>query len=124
MGLQCLSVLKYLSDENFHNHVIRGFRRQFPKLDLVRAVEVGLEGATDPAVLEWAAQNDRILITHDVRTIRAFVEDRLAKGLAMPGVIFVPQPFSRSQVIEDLGMIAECYEADELALSWLHLPLR
>ena len=117
-------MLKYLADENFHNHVIRGIRRQFPQLDLTRAVEVGLEGMDDPTVLEWAAQHGRVLLTHDVRTIRGFVENRLAKGLAMPGVLFVPQPFSRSQIIEELALLAECYEPEELAGTWLHLPLR
>ncbi len=117
-------MLKYLADENFHNHVVRALRRQFPDLDLVRAVEVGLEGADDPAVLDWAALSERVLLTHDVRTIRKFAEERIAQGLPMAGVIFVPQPFSRAQIIEELALIAECYEPKDIALSWLHLPLR
>ncbi len=117
-------MLKYLADENFHNHVIRGLRRQFPQVDLVRVVEVGLEGLDDLSVLDWAAEHGRVLLTHDVRTIRGFVEERVRNSLLMPGVIFVPQPFSRSQIIEELALISECYEPEDLASSWLHLPLR
>ncbi len=117
-------MLKYLADENFHNHVIRALRRQFPDIDLARAVEVGLESADDPSVLDWAARNERVLLTHDVRTIRRFAQERIAKGMHMTGVIFVPQPFSRAQIIEELALLAECYAPEDIALSWLHLPLR
>lgn len=117
-------MLKLLSDENFNNHVIRGLRRQFPQVDIIRAVEADLEGKDDPAVLDWAARHGRVLVTHDVRTIRGFAEERLTNGLAMPGVIFVPQPFSRSQAIEDLGLLAECCDPGEIAGTWLYLPLR
>lgn len=117
-------MLKYLADENFHNHVVRALRRQFPDLDLVRAVEVGLESVDDPGVLDWAARNGRVLLTHDVRTIRTFAQERLDKELPMAGVIFVPQPFSRAQIIEDLALLAECYAPEELTSTWLHLPLR
>ena len=119
-----VAMLRYLADENFHNHVVRGLRRQLPQLDLVRAVDVGLESADDPTVLAWAADNHRVLLTHDVRTIRGYAEDRLRRRLAMRGVVFVPQPFSRAQVIEELALIAECYEPGELDSTWLYIPLR
>ena len=83
----------------------------------------GLEGADDPAVLDWAAQHGRVLLTHDVRTIRPFAEERIRQGLPMAGVVFVPQPFSRSQIIDDMAILAGCGKAHEFSDQWLYLPL-
>jgi hypothetical protein len=48
--------------------------------------DVGLTGADDPTILEWAAAGGRILFTHDVSTMTRFAYERVAAGLAMPGV--------------------------------------
>jgi predicted nuclease of predicted toxin-antitoxin system len=58
-------MLKFLADENFDNTIVRGLFRRHPKLDIVRVQDVGLSGKDDPTVLEWAAQEGRILLTHD-----------------------------------------------------------
>ena len=52
--------------------------------------DVGLLGKSDPMVLEWAAREMRVLLTHDVRTMRYHAYARLAAGLSMPGVFVVP----------------------------------
>lgn len=116
-------MLKFLADENFNNHITRGLRRHHQGVDLVRVQEVGLEGADDPAVLDWAAQHGRVLLTHDVRTIRPFAEERIRQGLPMAGIVFVPQPFSRSQIIDDIAILAGCGKAHEFSDQWLYLPL-
>jgi hypothetical protein len=36
-----------------------------PDLNIVRAQAVGLLGANDEKLLEWAADNDRVLVTHE-----------------------------------------------------------
>jgi hypothetical protein len=56
-------------DENFNNDVLRGLIRRDPTLDLVRIQDVGLRTLDDEVVLAWAAENDRVLVTHDVSTI-------------------------------------------------------
>ena len=53
-------------DENFNNDIVRGLLRRRPELDLVRIQDAGLAGADDPTVLDWAAQESRVLLTHDV----------------------------------------------------------
>ena len=55
-------MLRLLSDENFNGDIVRGLLLQHPGLDLRRVQDVGLEGAEDPAILAWAAENDRIAI--------------------------------------------------------------
>jgi hypothetical protein len=40
-------------------------------------------------VLAWAAEQQRILLTHDVATITAFAYERVRTGKSMPGVFEV-----------------------------------
>ena len=54
--------LRFLADEDFDNDIVRGMLRRLPNLDIVRAQDVGLSGALDPRVLEWAAQEGRVLL--------------------------------------------------------------
>ena len=77
--------MKFAADENFDNDILRGLFRVLPNLDMVRVQDAGLSGVEDPEVLEWCARENRILLTHDVRTITKFAYDRLEAGLAMPG---------------------------------------
>lgn len=79
-------MLKLVSDENFNGDVVRGLFRRCPNLDLVRVQDVELSAAPDPDILEWAAAENRILLTHDRDTIPDFAYDRVKAGKAMPGV--------------------------------------
>lgn len=56
-------MLRLLSDEDVHDDIIRGLRRREPTLDIVRALNVGLDHTPDPIILEWVAGQERILIT-------------------------------------------------------------
>jgi hypothetical protein len=59
-------MLALAADENFNNDIVRGALRRKPDLNIVRVQDAGLSGADDPDVLEWAAQQRRVLFTHDV----------------------------------------------------------
>ena len=59
-------MLRFAADENFNGDIIRGLLRRKPDLDVVRMQDVGLSGADDGTVLEWAALQGRVVITHDV----------------------------------------------------------
>ena len=59
-------MLRLAADENFNGDIVRGLLRRNPKLDIVRVQDVGLSGADDPSVLQWAADKGRIVVTHDI----------------------------------------------------------
>lgn len=61
--------MKLLADENFHRAITRGLLRQQPGIDLVRVQDVGLASADDPAVLAWAATENRLMLTLDAETL-------------------------------------------------------
>jgi predicted nuclease of predicted toxin-antitoxin system len=56
-------MLSLLSDENFNGDIVRGLMLRHPNLDLLRGQDVGLREVNDPAILAWAATNNRILLT-------------------------------------------------------------
>ena len=111
-------------DENFNNDIIRGLVRREPDLDAIRIQDSGLSGADDEAVLEWAAENGRVLITHDVNTLPKYAYDRIASGKRMPGVFALPRSISITTAIEDLILIAQASHAGEWEGQVRYLPLR
>ncbi len=64
--------MRFLADENFDNHILEGVRRENPDIDVVRVQDTEIYEADDPIVLEWAAKENRILLTHDVRTMSRY----------------------------------------------------
>lgn len=117
-------MLALLIDENFNHRILRGLRRSVPNLDFVVAQNIGLQGSLDPVVLAWAAEQRRILLTHDLKTIPKHAYDRARASQIMPGVIAVPDDLPIGQAIEDLSLIAECAQPTELENIVLYLPLR
>ena len=117
-------MLRLLADENFNNNIIRGLRRRNPALNLVRVQDVGLGGADDPSVLEWAAQQGRVLLTHDVATITRYAYERVAAGQAMSGVFEVSRTVPIGIVIDDILLLAELSLENEWEGQVRYLPLR
>ena len=116
-------MLKLLLDVNFDQRILRGLRLRLPLLDFVIAQQIGLGRAADPRVLEWAAQERRVLLTHDVNTIPKFANERLQQGLPLAGVVIVPEQMEIGAAIEDLEMLIECNSPADLENQLQYLPL-
>ncbi|SRR6266576_239510 len=116
-------MLALLIDENLNHRILRGLLRSVPHLDYRLATTMGLKGADDPVVLELAAKEKRVLVSHDLRTIPKHAYERVKAGLAMSGVIAVPDDLSIGRVIEDLAVIVECAAPAELQSLVIYLPL-
>src|SRR5712692_6696596 len=106
-------MLRLASDEDFHGDIVRGLRRRLPGLDLVRVQDIGLSGALDPDVLEWAAAEHRVLLTHDCDTLIGHAWDRVRAGLPMWGVVAVRQGLSIGFAVEGLEILIVASLDDE-----------
>lgn len=93
---------RFIADEGFNRDVLRGVLARNPAFAIVRAQDAGLSGATDPDILEWAAQEGRVVLTHDKRTMTRDTNARLVAGLPMPGVVVVHQDTPTRWAIEGL----------------------
>jgi len=80
-------MIRFVADENFNNHIIRGFLLRNPEVDIVRIQDVGLSSADNPTILEWAVKENRILLTHDVETMPDFAYTRIRAGHSIPAAL-------------------------------------
>jgi predicted nuclease of predicted toxin-antitoxin system len=110
-------MLRLLADENFNNDIVRGVRLRDSKIDFLRAQDVGLKEVEDLEVLAWAADNDRIVVTHDRATMPDFAYQRIVAGLAMPGVFVLNDRLPIREAIDEL--VSACLRLQRLAgLEW------
>ena len=116
-------MLLLLIDENFDQRILRGLRLRVAQLDFLIVQDIGLGGFDDAPLLDWAATEGRVIITHDVNTITEFCRDRVRQSLPMPGVIIVPEQMEIGRAIADLEIIVECSTAGDLENQIQYLPL-
>src|SRR5262245_36398074 len=117
-------MLLLVSDENFNNDIVRGLLRRKPDLDIVRVQDVGLRGADDPTILAWAAQERRVVLTHDAATMAHYAYERVRARKSMPGVIEIADDLPLRSVIEDILFLAEYSEPREWEGRVIYLPLQ
>lgn len=116
--------MRLLADENFDNDIVRGLLRRNPALDITRVQDVGLMGERDDTILAWAANENRVLLTHDVSTMSTFAFERIARLDSMPGLIQVAQTPDLGRIIEDILIVCECCDDSEIRNRIIHLPLK
>ncbi len=116
-------MIRFGADENFNYNIVRGVRRRDPAVQIVCVQDVGLFGAGDPRVLEWAAAEGRIMLSHDVSTLTRFAYDRVAAGLRMPGVFEVGRRLTIKAVIDDLLLVSHCSFPDDWEGRVVYLPI-
>jgi hypothetical protein len=118
-------MLRLASDADVHGELVRGLRRRDPHIDLIRAQDALPLGTPDPAVLEWAADEGRVVITNDRNTMVSAACERLNAGLSMPGLIVASQDQSIGAAISDILLISKCLTAEEVQSQVvIFLPLR
>ena len=69
--------MRLLFDENFNQRIVRGLKLELPNLEFEIAQNCSFKGKSDPQVLEWASENDFILVTHDLKTVPKFAYQEL-----------------------------------------------
>lgn len=116
--------MKWLSDENFDNDIVRGIVRRSPGFDVVRAQDVfGIAGQSDLVLLGWATQYDRIVLTHDLSTIIPAMLQQLQQIGSCAPIILVPDSLPTGLVIEEILLLDECSIAADWAAGVVYLPL-
>ena len=110
------------TDQDFREQIVRGLRSRV-SIDLVRLIDVGRAQDADWDVLGWAAEEGRVLLTHDARTMTAHLNSRLRAGLAAPRVILVPQNFPIGRAIDEIVYILSVATDEDWDGYVLRLPL-
>ena len=115
--------VKYQADANLNLAIVSGTLRREPAIDFRTAQEAGLGGVNDLRVLRLAAEEGRILVSHDRRTLPhhfgRFIEHRRSSG-----VFLIAQNLPVAVAIESLLLIWLTSEASEWDNRICSLPLR
>jgi hypothetical protein len=116
-------VIRLASDENFDGDILRGLLRRLPELDVVRAQDAGLAASPDPAVLAWAASEDRIPLTHDRDTMPNFAYERIRAGEPKAGVFLVSDRMPKGQAVDELVLALHCLAPEDCKDQVIYFPL-
>lgn len=117
---------RFLCDANFNLHIVAGLRRQRPAMDIVTAKQANLLQAPDPDVLLYAMAQNRILLTHDRKTMPSHFDDllrTLSTTEHSPGVMTVEQLLPIGTAIDAILVVWECSTHDEWRDQFVYLPL-
>ncbi len=115
--------MKFLADENLNANITRGLQRQLATLDILTVQQAGLRGASDADVLARAADQGRVVWTHDAQTMPGAAFELVSEGLPMPGVIVIPSTLALARVISDLRLIVEAGRPSDFEKQVVFLPL-
>ncbi len=116
-------MLRFITDEDFDRRLLVGAKRRLPSLDIVRVQDVGLSGRLDDVLLEWAASEGRLMLTHDAATMPDEAYRRVEAGLPMPGVVIVNKNLQLGLNIDDIIILATASFNGEWENRAIRLPL-
>jgi hypothetical protein len=116
--------MRLAADENLNDRIVRGLVRRRPGLDLKRVSDAGLRAEDDLSILEWAASEERVLLTHDRATMSNFAYARTTEGKRMPGLVVVESTAPIGQLIDEILLLVDCSQEGEWEGKVIYLPLR
>ncbi|MBE9064019.1 DUF5615 family PIN-like protein [cf. Phormidesmis sp. LEGE 11477] len=112
----------FQADADLNQIIVKACRRAEPNMDFQTAAEGGLIGISDSEVLSVAARLERVLVTHDRKTMPMHFADRIVDKSSAGGVV-VPQSMAVRAVVGDLVLIWMASEAEEWVNRIRALPL-
>ncbi len=98
--------IRFQADNDLNRLIVAATFRREPAIDFQSAQTAQLDYLDDETVLQRAASDGRILVTHDKRTLPKHFLSFLAKGNRSPGVLLViPQDVSLRLAVDTLVLI-------------------
>lgn len=85
--------LRFQADNDFNGRILSATLRLEPAIDFQSATAAGLHGVPDDEVLARTADDGRVLVTHDRRTMPSHPA-RFIEGRHSPGVVIVSRNLS------------------------------
>ena len=114
--------IRFQADADLNFDIVKAVRQEEPAIDFASAADSQLRGIKDPELLELAAVANRVLVSHDRRTILDHFRTRLAAGKSSPGVLIVSQGASIGLVAEAIVYVWSMSDPSELRDQAHYLP--
>lgn len=115
-------MVRYQADTDLNQAIVTGVLRREPTIDFQTAFAARLEGIKDPEVLQIAARQERILVSHDRKTMPLEFAEFITSNQSS-GVIIVSRKLPIEVVIEELILIWSASDAEEWVNRIAKLPL-
>jgi hypothetical protein len=112
--------VRFLADANFHQDIVAGILRREPEVDFELPQGLIPDRMKDPEVLALAASLDRVLVTHDVRTMPRHFGEFAHES---PGLILIPTTLPIAQAIAEILLVWHLSEAEDWKNRFRRLPL-
>jgi len=114
--------IRFQADADLNFDIVKAVRRQEPAIGFASAADAGLRGVSDPEILERTALLNRVLVSHDRRTMLNHFRNRLAAGKSSPGLLIVSQDAPIGVVVEAIIVLWSASDPAELRDQAYHLP--
>jgi hypothetical protein len=113
---------RFLADHDLNEQIVVGLLRRAPQVAFLRVREVGLAEQPDTVILDYAAEQGLLVVSHDVNTMPATAYARMAEGRPMEGLLMAPQVAPMRSIVEDLLLIWSASDASEWENQIVFLP--
>ena len=114
--------VRFQADADFKAEIRAGVLRREPGINFQTADDADLRQLPDPEVLAFTAQENRILVTHNRRTMPKHFADFILHH-SSPGVFIIAQTISVCVAIEELLLIWTASESADWRNLIVELPL-
>lgn len=114
--------VRYQADADLNQAIVTGVLRREPTIDFQTAFAARLDRVKDLDVLAIAAQQERILVTHDRKTMPLAFAEFLTSNQSS-GVIIVSRKLPIDAIIDDLLLIWAVSSSEEWINRIAKLPL-
>jgi predicted nuclease of predicted toxin-antitoxin system len=116
-----MTLIRFQADADLKQAIVTGTIRRQPNLDFQSAHIANLEGKKDPEVLAIAAQEGRIIVTHDRKTMPSEF-GKFIMSQNSTGVLIISQNLSISEAIEAIILVWEVSNAEEWEHQIMSIP--
>ncbi|MDF5718324.1 MAG: DUF5615 family PIN-like protein [Rhizonema sp. NSF051] len=114
--------IRYQADADLNQVIVTGVLQREPRVNFQTASAAGLQGLKDLEVLTLAAQQERILVTHDRRTMPSQFAEFIV-NCQSAGVLVVSKKLAIEIVVEELILIWSASSAEEWINRIAKVPL-
>jgi hypothetical protein len=114
--------LRFQADADLNFDIVKAVLHQEPAIDFASAADSELHGVMDPEILERATAADRILVSHDRRTMLNHFRNRLVAGQSSSGLLIVSQGAPIGLVVESIVVLWSVADPVDLRDQVYHLP--
>lgn len=117
-----MASIQFQADADLNQAIVTGVIRRQPNINFQTATEANLEGLQDLEVLALSARQQRILVTHDRRTMPAEFAEFMVNSQSS-GVLIVSRKTALETIIEELILVWSITTAEEWINRIAKIPL-